>query len=32
VTIPKRLAHIVPFGLTEVTFKRSADGLEIIEL
>lgn len=32
VTIPRRLAHVVPFGLTEVTFKRSADGLEIIEL
>lgn len=32
VTIPRRLAHIVPFGLTDVTFKRSADGLEIIEL
>lgn len=32
VTIPKRLAHVVPFGLTNVTFKRSADGLSVIEL
>ena len=32
VTIPRRLAHIVPFGMTEVTFKRDPEGLEIIEL
>jgi hypothetical protein len=32
VTIPRRLVHIVPFGLTEITFKRDPDGFEIIEL
>lgn len=32
VNIPKKLAHVVPFGLRDVTFKASADGLAIIEL
>ena len=32
VTIPKKLAGIVPFGLRNIDIKRDADGLYIIEL